>query len=200
MRPRCAPLSSAHPRPALGASPKTWCAGCQSAHPTVPLILVSLSAPRRPPSPTRPSEPSPGTRSQLWDKHTHTHVHTRPHMRPVLTSHTPQPLLSGSPDPTRERGPGGMAGSRHSRRRGRRGGAFRAVGPASPLTPAWQRFPRPLPSRKVDGPWAIAPRCWGLLDKGDIGSSAGAFGKSWDCSPGEKAEETRGEMEPPSNP
>lgn len=98
MRPRCAPLSSAHPRPALGASPKTWCAGCQSAHPTVPLILVSLSAPRRPPSPTRPSEPSPGTRSQLWDKHTHTHVHTRPHMRPVLTSHMPQPLLSGSPD------------------------------------------------------------------------------------------------------
>ena len=74
------------------------------------------------------------------------------------------------------------------------------MGPASPLTPAWQRFPRPLPSRKVDGPWAIAPRCWGLLDKGDIGSSAGAFGKSWDCSPGEKAEETRGEMEPPSNP
>lgn len=174
--------------------------------PLCPLIPVSPSAPRRPPSPTWPSEPSPGTGSQLWDKHAHSRPHTSAHAfcpdfphASASALRVPR-LLRHCPDLTTERGPGGMAGSRHSRRRGRRGGAVRAVGPASPLTPAWQRFPRPLPSRKVDGPWAIAPRCWGLPDKGDVGSSTGAFGKSCDCSPGEKAEETRREMEPPSNP
>lgn len=209
MRPQPAPLPSAHLRPALRASPKTWCAGCQSAYPTVP------PDPGFPLSIQAASQPHMALGAQPWDKIPavgQTHAHSRPH----TSAHAVCPdfphasasalrvprLLRHCPDLTTERGPGGwgMAGSRHSRRRGRRGGAVRAVGPASPLTPAWQRFPRPLPLRKVDGPWAIAPRCWGLLDKGDFGSSAGAFGKSCDCSPGEKAEETRGEMEPPSNP
>lgn len=128
-----------------GPPPKPGVLAANLHTPLCPLILVSPSAPRRPPSPTWPSDPSPGTGSQLWDKHTHTHVHTRPHMRPVLTSHTPQPLLSGSPDscvtdltrPWR----GGQGGWRGVDTAGGEGGEEELFG-------LWDL---PLPSRQLGG-------------------------------------------------
>lgn len=200
MRPQPAPLPSARPRPALGASPKTWCAECQSAPPTVP------PHPGFPLSTQAASQPHMVLGAQPRDKIPavgETHGHSRPHTSahafcpdfPHASASAPRVprLLRHCPDLTMERGPGRMAGSRHSRRRGRRGGAVLAVGPASPLTAAWQRFPRPLPSKKVYGSWAIAPRCWGLLYKGDVGSSAGAFGKRAAIAAQERRQRRRGE-------
>ena len=95
---RLAPLPSAHCEPALGVLPEPGVLAAVALHTSLrPLVPVSSSAPRQPPSPTWPSEPSSGTRSQLWDKHTHTHVHTRPHMRSVPTHHTPPSLCSLGP-------------------------------------------------------------------------------------------------------
>lgn len=43
-----------------------------------------------------------------------------------------------------------------------------------------------------EGRWALGNSPLGLLDKGDIGSSTGAFGKSCDCSPGEEGRGDKG--------
>lgn len=95
-----APLPSAHLEPALGAPLERGVLAAGLHTPLCPLVPVSLSAPRQPPSLTWPSkpnsapfpDPSCGTSTRTL---TSTHVHTC-----ILSRlpHTPQALLSQSPD------------------------------------------------------------------------------------------------------